>query len=133
MGNIESSTNVRATETILLVEDSSPARKATKLMFEALGYSVIEAVDGEDALKKFRSNRDKIQLVMLDVILPQGSSKPVYDEMRAIRSDIKAIFISGYTEDILKKTGMIEEGLHFLAKPFMPTELAIKIKEVLAA
>ena len=132
MGNIKGPQQRWSTETILLVEDDSSARKVTKLMLEKLGYSVIEAVDGEDALKKFHANKNKIQLVILDVIMPDGSSKPVYDKLLVIRSDIKAIFISGYTEDILKKTGMIEEGLHFLAKPFLIEELANKVREVLA-
>ena len=132
MGKMEDPQHRCGTETILLVEDNSSARKVMKLMLEELGYQIIEAVDGEDALQKFHANRDRIQLVILDVILPQGSSKPIYDKMLVMRSDIKAIFISGYTEDILKKTGMIEEGLHFLAKPFLPAELASKVKEVLA-
>ena len=132
MAHIEDPQHGWGTETILLLEDDSSARKVTKLMLEKLGYCVIEAVDGEDALKKFHANKDRIQLVILDVIMPHGSSKPVYDKMLVIRSDIKAIFISGYTEDILKKTGMIEEGLHFLAKPFLPAELASKVREVLA-
>ena len=132
MGNIEDPQHRWVTETILLVEDDSSARKVTKLMLEELGYCVIEAVNGDEALKKFRANKDRIQLVILDVIMPHGSSRPVYDKMLAIRSDIKAIFISGYTEDILKKTGMIEENLHFLKKPFMPAELASKVREVLA-
>jgi DNA-binding response OmpR family regulator len=133
MGNIEGPQHRCGTETILLVEDDSLARKTTTFMLEKLGYCVIEAVDGEDALKKFHANKDRIQLVILDVIMPHGSIKPVYDKMLAMQSDIKAIFISGYTEDILKKTGMIEEGLHFLAKPFLSAELASKVREVLAA
>ncbi|MGC2064142.1 MAG: response regulator, partial [Thermodesulfovibrionales bacterium] len=114
MGSIEDPQHRGGTETILLVEDDSTARKVTKLMLEELGYCVIEGVNGEDALKTFHVNKDRIQLVILDVIMPHGSSKSVYDKMLVIRSDIKAIFISGYTEDILKETGMIEEGLHFL-------------------
>ena len=132
MGNIEDPLHGWGTETILLVEDGILAREVTKLMLEELGYFVIEAVNGEDALKKFHANKDRIQLVILDVIMPHGSSKPVYDKMLGIRSDIKAIFISGYTEDILKETGMIEEGLHFLTKPFLLAELASKVREVLA-
>ncbi len=132
MGNIEDPQHKWGTETILLVEDSNSAREVTKLMLEELGYCVIEAVNGEDALKKFHANKDRIQLVILDVIMPHGSSKPFYDKMLVIRSDIKAIFISGYTEDILKNTGMIEDGLHFLPKPFLPAELASKMREVLA-
>jgi len=132
MGNIEDPQHRWAAETILLVEDNSSAREVTKLMLEKSGYCVIEAVNGEDALKKFHADKGRIQLVILDVIMPEGSSKPVYDKMLATRSDIKAIFISGYTEDILKETGMIEEGLHFLTKPFGPAELASKVREVLA-
>jgi PAS domain S-box-containing protein len=119
------------TEVILLVEDDSSARKLTRVILEKLGYNVIEAVDGEDALKKFLANKDSLQLVILDVIMPQGSIKQVYDEMLNIRPDIKAIFISGYTEDILKKNGMIEAGLHFLPKPILPSKLSDKVREVL--
>jgi DNA-binding NtrC family response regulator len=118
-------------EVILLVEDDSSVRKLTRVILEKLGYNVIEAVDGEDALRKFLANKDSIQLAILDVIMPQGSIKQVYDEMLRIRPDIKAIFISGYTEDILKKNGMIEEGLHFLPKPIMPSKLSRKVREVL--
>lgn len=119
------------TEIVLLAEDDSAARKLTRVILEQLGYYVIEAVDGEDALKKFLANKDRIQLVILDVIMPQGSIKHVYDEMLNMRPDIKAIFISGYTEDILKKSGMIAEGLHFLPKPVLPAKLSIKVREVL--
>ena len=132
MGNIEDPQHVRGTETILLVEDEPLARKAAQIMLEVLGYCVITAVNGEDALVKFHANKDSIRLVILDVIMPNGSSKPVYEKMLLARPDIKAIFISGYTEDILKQTGMIDEGLHFLAKPFSPAELESKVREVLA-
>ena len=119
------------TEIILLVEDNSETRMVTKTMLAELGYRVIEAVDGEDALKKFHTNKDSIQLVILDVIMPHGSIQPIYDEMLRMRSDIKAIFFSGYTEDILKRSGMIGEGLTFLTKPFLPAKLASKVREVL--
>ncbi len=132
MGDTEDPQKGWQAEAILLVEDNSAARRVTKIMLEDLGYRVIEAINSEEALRKFLANRDAIRLVMLDVIMPNGSSKPVYDRMAAIRPDIKAIFISGYTEDILKETGMIEEGLHFLTKPFGSAELAKKVREVLS-
>jgi two-component system cell cycle sensor histidine kinase/response regulator CckA len=131
MGNIEDPQHRGGTETILLVEDSDAIRQYVKFVLGELGYCVIEALDGEDALKKFRANKDSIQLVILDVIMPQGSIRPVYAAMRIVRPDIEAIFISGYTEDILKKNGMIEEGQHFLTKPLRPGELASKVREVL--
>lgn len=121
----------RGNELVLLVEDDSAARKVTKVILEKLGYNVMEAVDGEDAIRKFSANKENISLVMLDVIMPQGSIKQVYEQMLTLRPDIKAIFISGYTEDILKKNGMIEEGLHFLPKPILPAKLSKKVREVL--
>jgi two-component system cell cycle sensor histidine kinase/response regulator CckA len=131
MGKIEDRQLRGGAELILLVEDNSATRKVTKIILEDFGYRVIEAVDGEEALKKFRADKDRIQLVILDVIMPHGSIKPIYDEMLLIRSDMKAIFFSGYTEDILKRSGMIEEGLTFLTKPFLPAKLASKVREVL--
>ena len=131
MGHIEDRQLRGGPEIILLVEDNSETRQVTKIMLEELGYRVIEAVNGEDALNKFRANKDRVQLVMLDVIMPHGSIKPIYDEMLLIRPDIKAIFFSGYTEDILKQSGMIEEGVTFLTKPFLSAKLASKVREVL--
>lgn len=133
MGDIEDPQHRRGSETILLVEDDSTARTVTRLMLEASGYHVLEDVNGEDALKTFYANKDRIQLVIFDVIMPHGSSKPFYDKMLVLRPDIKAIFMSGYTQDILKETGMIEEGLYFLQKPFQPEELVSRVREVLAA
>lgn len=121
----------KGTEMVLLAEDDGAARRLTKVILEKLGYSVIEALDGADALRKFSAQKEKIRLVILDVIMPQGSIKQVYEKMLALRPDIKAIFISGYTEDILKKNGMLEEGLHFLPKPILPAKLSKKVREVL--
>ncbi|MBA4374298.1 MAG: hypothetical protein C0402_15715 [Thermodesulfovibrio sp.] len=133
MENIEGLRPGGGTEIILLVEDDSTARTVTKLMLEELGYCVIGDANGEEALKSFHADKDRINLVILDVIMPHGSSTPVYEKMLAIRPDIKAIFMSGYTEEILKETGMIEAGLHFLQKPFLPGELANMVRAVLAA
>jgi PAS domain S-box-containing protein len=118
-------------ETILLVEDDEAVRKATKALLEELGYTIIEAVDGEHAIKRLRENKDAMQLVISDIIMPGPSGKAVYDELKRIKSDVEIIFISGYTADILTKKGIIGEGINFLSKPLNPEALSRKIREVL--
>ena len=121
----------RGTETVLLAEDAHDVRVFTKMYLEELGYKVIEAVDGEDAINKFTLDKDKIQLVLLDVIMPKKNGKEVYYEIKKIRPDIKALFMSGYTADVMSKQGIIEKGFKFILKPFSPTKLSEKIREVL--
>ena len=95
------------------------------------GYNVIEAVDGEDAVRKFRENKDEIQLLIFDVIMPKKNGKQAYEEILKLRPDIKAIFISGYATEVISKHGIIEDDLHFISKPLSPSELLRKVREVL--
>jgi hypothetical protein len=88
-------------------------------------------VDGEDAINRFMENKDKIQLLMLDVIMPKKSGKDAYEKIKKLRPDMKALFMSGYSKDVLAKEGILEEGLNFVLKPISPTELLRKIREVL--
>ena len=94
------------TETILVAEDDASLRKLTSTVLEAFGYRVITAEDGEDAITKFMENRDRIHLVMLDMIMPKKSGKDAYVEIRKIMPDIKALFVSGYTMDIINTEGI---------------------------
>ncbi|MBA4349280.1 MAG: hypothetical protein C0415_04735 [Thermodesulfovibrio sp.] len=119
------------TETILTAEDEEIVRKITKEALERNGYKVIEAVDGNDAIKKFLENKDEIQLLLLDVIMPKRNSKEVYDEIKKIKPDIKVIFVSGYPADFIATKGIIEEGLNFITKPIPPSQLLKKVREVL--
>jgi signal transduction histidine kinase len=119
------------TETILLVEDEVKVRNLTKNLLEGYGYKIIEAVDGEDALTIFNANKDKIQLLITDVVMPKRNGKDVYNEIRKIRPDMKALFVSGYNEEVIHKKGILEEGLNFISKPFAPTEFLRKVREVL--
>ena len=121
----------RGTETVLIAEDDAQVKELTKKVLEGYGYKVIEAVDGEDAIRVFNENKDKIQLLILDVIMPKKNGKEVYDEITKIRPDIKAIFTSGYTTDIIHKKGIIEEGSNFILKPMLPDELLRKVRDVL--
>jgi PAS domain S-box-containing protein len=119
------------TETILVAEDDAAVNKLVKETLEQFGYTVIEAVDGEDAISKFKNNRDKVKLLILDVIMPKKNGKEVYEEIRKDRPDVKVIFSSGYMADILHKKGVLEEDLSFISKPVSPTELLRKVRETL--
>ena len=122
---------VGGTETILLAEDDKEVRNLIKDILQRFGYKVIEAVDGEDTIKKFVDDKDKIQLLILDVIMPKKSGKEAYDEIKHIRPDVKALFTSGYASETIYKKGLFEEGIHLVSKPLSPKELLKKVREVL--
>jgi len=121
----------RGEETVLVVEDNDDVRNVTTMILEAHGYRVIEAVNGEEAIVRFTESRDDVKLVLLDVIMPKMSGKEVYDAIRKIKPNVKALFTSGYTADILSKKVMLEDGLNFLQKPVPPLELLRKVRELL--
>jgi PAS domain S-box-containing protein len=121
----------RGAETVLMAEDDAAVRTIAREVFEQFGYTVIEARDGEDAVKKFLENKDKVHLVVLDVLMPKKNGKEAYEVIRKIRPDVKVIFTSGYTADILHKKGILEEGINFLSKPISTNDLIRKVREVL--
>ncbi|MBI5098052.1 MAG: PAS domain-containing protein [Nitrospirae bacterium] len=118
--------------TVLLAEDEFVVRKLTKQVLEEFGYKVIEAVDGEDAVNKFIANKDDIELLMFDIIMPKMSGKEAYDRIKKITPDIKMILTSGYPADFINKDEIIKEGIHFMAKPVSPARLLKKVREALA-
>ena len=92
---------------------------------------MIEAVDGYDALEKFKDNKDKIHLLFLDVIMPKMNGKEVYKTIKKMKPAVKVLFSSGYPSDIIAKKGILEKGLNVISKPISPTELLRKVREVL--
>ncbi len=118
-------------ETIIIAEDEALLRISMKLMLEDSGYKIIEAKNGEEAVKKFKENRGKVSLVILDVIMPVKDGKEAYEDMKATEPDIKAIFMSGYTDDTIWRKGILQEGFNFISKPVNPEILMRKIREVL--
>jgi signal transduction histidine kinase len=119
------------TETILLAEDDAVLRDLARGMLEEFGYTVIEAVDGEDAIEKFRANQDSIQLLILDVIMPKKNGREVFEEVKKMKSGTKVLFTSGYPANIIQKKGILEAGINFIVKPHRPQELLRKIRAVL--
>ena len=121
----------RGTETVLVAEDDPALRKLSRTVLEQFGYKVVEAEDGEDAIQKYMLHRDAIQLIILDMIMPNKDGKEVSEHIRKIQPDIKILFVSGYTSDIIHANGILEEGADFIQKPVSPRELLRKVRIVL--
>ncbi|HJV67166.1 MAG TPA: PAS domain S-box protein [Geomonas sp.] len=118
-------------ETILLVEDDAEIRTTLKELLEQDGYTVIEAVNGEDGVGKYQRHGSSIDLLLLDVIMPKKSGSAVYQEISRMNPGIKVIFMSGYTADLLDAKGVASEQYNFLFKPLAVDHLLAKIREVL--
>jgi PAS domain S-box-containing protein len=116
---------------ILLAEDNETTRVLGRKILEEFGYSVIEAVDGEDAVEKFREQGERISLVILDVIMPKMNGRAAYELIRRTAPNVRVLFCSGYATDVVADQGVLEEGMNYLPKPFTPKELLMKIREVL--
>lgn len=119
---------IGGSETILIVEDDMSIRNVSRIIFENFGYKVIEAADGEEAIGKFIDNKDAIELVLLDVVMPKKSGKEVFEEISKIKPETKILFMSGYPLDIIDSKGLYREGVEFIQKPASPGELLRKIR-----
>ncbi|MEW5744937.1 MAG: PAS domain S-box protein [Nitrospirota bacterium] len=119
-------------ETILVAEDETAVRDTTVALLEKFGYRVITAADGEEAVRKFGENRDDIQLLLFDVVMPKKNGREAYEAIRRLKPGIKVLFTSGYASDIMYKRGILEEGFDFISKPFTPRDLLNKVREVLS-
>lgn len=122
---------IKGTETVLIAEDDEHVRTLSKKVLLQYGYKVIEAVDGGDAVIKFIQNKNRIHIVVLDVIMPVKNGKQVYHEIIKIKSDVKVLFISGYTDKIIKDEEILEGKINFISKPVAPAILLQKIRQVL--
>jgi len=123
--------DVEGNETILLAEDDEIMREMCETTFKSAGYSVILAKDGEDAVRRFAENRDRVDLLIFDVVMPKKDGRKAFDEIRLIRPDMRALFMSGYARDIALRRGVPEDELFFIVKPFKPFELLRNVREIL--
>jgi len=118
-------------ETILVAEDDAALRELSGRVLESFGYKVIPAVDGEDALTKFKENRDRIGLLLLDMVMPKKNGKEVAEAIMEISPGTKVLFSSGYTMDIITHQELEEAGFEFIHKPYQAKELARKVRQTL--
>lgn len=119
------------TETILLVEDDPHVREFTLGALKDLGYTVLPYSNGEEALAAMKSDAQEIHLLLTDVILPGMNGRVLAEAITRISTGVKVLFASGYTDNVIIRHGVLEEGIHFIGKPFSVQALAQKIRDVL--
>jgi len=119
------------TETVLLVEDEDQVRNLSTDLLRKHGYTVLEAKDGKEALKLSEGFTDKIHLLLSDVIMPVVGGRELYEKIKITRPEIKALFMSGYTDNVIVHHGVLEQGFNFLQKPFTPSALLLKVREAI--
>jgi PAS domain S-box-containing protein len=118
-------------ESILLVEDESMIRVLVRSVLASNGYTVLEADNGEQAKEIFQARGAGIDIIIADIVLPGISGRDLVEHMKASRPDMPALFMSGYTPDVIDNHGQLQPGLAFLQKPFTPESLLLKVREVL--
>ncbi len=121
----------RGSETILLAEDSESLRDMTREYMESLGYTIIEACSGEQALQRANEFDGAIHLLLTDVVMPGMSGRELANQIVSKFPGMKVLFTSGYTDDAIVQHGVLEPGVAFIQKPYRPRALARKIRELL--
>jgi signal transduction histidine kinase/ActR/RegA family two-component response regulator len=131
--NVEDTNLHIGTETVLLVEDEERVRDMTKEILQESGYQVLEAKHGQEALLVADQHPGPIHLMLSDVVMPQMSGRELAERLTPLRKDMKVLYMSGYTDDAIVHHGVLDEGMSFIEKPFTPSALAHKVRQVLNA
>jgi PAS domain S-box-containing protein len=121
----------RGTESILLVEDEEEVRALAREILEGYGYTVFEARDVADAILIAERHTGPIHLLLSDVVMPQMSGRTLAERLAPLRPEMKALFMSGYTDNAIVHHGKLDSDASFVQKPFTPDALARKVREVL--
>lgn len=123
--------DLKGMETVLLVEDEAAVRALASRILRDRGYNVLEATDGAEALRVSQEYASEIHLVLTDVVMPGMGGKALVSRIQEMRPKIKALFISGYTDDAISHHGILDSGVAFLQKPFTLESLVRKVRDVL--
>lgn len=119
-------------ETLLIVEDEADVRHLAVEVLEAVGYRVLRATNGLEALRVARENTGApISLVVSDVIMPQMNGKVMAEWLQTIAPDLKVLYTSGYSDDAIASQGILDPGVAYLPKPYTSSSLTRKVREVL--
>ncbi len=118
-------------ETILLVEDEPAILHLTKMMLEQHGYKVLVALTPGEAIRLAGELQGEINLLITDVVMPQMNGRDLAKKLLSVHPNIKRLFMSGYTADVIAHHGVLDEGVHFIQKPFTNQDLAVKVHEAL--
>ncbi|MSV29882.1 MAG: PAS domain S-box protein [Bryobacterales bacterium] len=123
----------RGSEIVLLVEDQVEVRDLIKVALQSFGYEVADAVDGAQALAWLAEHPEPVHLLLTDVVLPRMNGRQLAAQVSELRPEIKVLYMSGYTDDVIVRRGVLDAGVSYLAKPFKLEALANKVREVLDA
>ena len=133
LANSAAKTAPRGTETVLLVEDEDGVRALTCHILKQLGYKVLSASNGSEAMRIAAETNEDIHLLLTDVIMPNMGGRQLAEEMVVRHPETRVLYLSGYTDDAIVRHGILEGEAPFLQKPFSPDSLAQKVREVLDA
>jgi two-component system cell cycle sensor histidine kinase/response regulator CckA len=122
---------VHGVETVLLVEDELAVRRLVRIALEERGYTVLEAEDPDDAVRIAGEHPGEIHLLLTDVVMPGLGGRQVAEQITAVRPQTRVLYMSGYTSDTVVRRGVLTSSAAFLQKPFSPTDLLRKVREVL--
>jgi len=120
-------------ETVLVVEDKAEVRLFTVNILQRLGYTVLEAAQGSDALDVLRSRKGDVDLVLADVVMPEMSGPEFVEKLREVRSGFKVLYTSGYTDHAIVHQNLLQPGTSFIEKPYSVEALAHKVREALSS
>ena len=118
-------------ETILIAEDKSEVLEFCRDVLVQLGYKILTAMSGEEALSIAENYKENIDLLMTDIVLPGINGRITAEKLSALRPGIKILYNSGYTAEVIDKQGILEKGINFISKPFTSQKLSVKIREIL--
>jgi PAS domain S-box-containing protein len=121
----------RGSETLLLVEDEDAVRALSRHVLAGLGYILLEARDGAEAVRIAGEQRGRIDLVLTDVVMPRMGGRETAERVVAMHPGARVLFLSGYTNDAVVRHGILQAKVAFLQKPFSPASLAMKVRETL--
>ncbi len=115
------------------MEDDDGLRKFAQEVLLRHGYRVLDAENGEDALRVSQAHEGQIDLIITDVVMPKMGGREAAERLQPLYPQMKVIYMSGYTDNAIVQHGVLAPGLNFLQKPFLPEGLAHKVREALAA
>ena len=116
---------------MLLVEDEAMLLKLAKTMLEKLGYRVLSASTPVEAIRLAREHAGTIHLLLTDVVMPEMNGRDLARQLLSLYPGLKCLFMSGYTANVIASHGVLEEGVHFIQKPFSLNDLAVKLRAML--
>ena len=123
--------SLKGSETILLVEDEDMVRNLARQVLVESGYTVLDAGYGEKAFELCEAHDGPIHLLLTDVVMPQMSGREVAERLQSSYPEMKVLYMSGYTDDIIHQHAVLEKDVAFIPKPFIPNDLLRKVREVL--